>query len=216
MNLTEMIAALRFRLGNKKGIDGEILREIQFAQSRLEEDPTIPYWFLVQFSSIILPEGGQDVAFPAGFIREYDGVLPAIVIDGKYTELTRYHLDQARGEFGTAVGQPLVYVIIDSVFKVYPTPDKEYILDFPHVRSEGKLSNIDPVLEDNAWTANATQMLMNKAGIAIAQALRDKDALGNFTNDFNVAFAEMMSRVVAREESNLCHQRGGHTNALGN
>lgn len=213
MTLTEMVAALRFRLGNKTGIDADITREINFAQERLEEDPTIAYWFLLRFSTLLLLADAKEVTLPPTFLREYDGIRPAIFKDDEFQPLDRMTVEDARKEFGTSTGQPLAYAFADSFIKLYPTPDVDYTLDFPFMSSLEKL--VDPSVPTNEWTDNATQMLMNKAGIALAQALRDKDALANFTNDFNVAFAEMMSRVVEREESNFDHQRGGHQDALG-
>lgn len=213
LNLTEMIIAIRFRLGNKKGIDADIIREINFAQTRLEEDPTIPYWFLVNFNSIVLTVDVKDVPFPTLFLREYDGVLPSLLIEDEYIPLERLDLSEARARYGLTTGQPRAYVIVDNLFQVFPTPDKQYILDFPNIQSQEILA--DPTTLTNSWTKDAAQMLMNKAGIALSQALRDKDALANFTNDFNVAFAEMTTRVIAREDANMDHQRGGHDDALG-
>jgi hypothetical protein len=213
--LTDMIAALRFRLGNKKGIDADILREIQFAQTRLQEDPTIEYWFLLNLSTIVLPEGQAEIPFPDGFIRESEGNLPYIDLGTSFPELEKMTMSHARNCFGAGVGMPRAYSLGDNVLQVYPIPDKQYNLRFSYIRQEPVLTT-DPVMGTNAWTTEAMQMLLNKAGIPLAQALRDKDALAAFTNDFNVAFAEMMTRVVQREEANFDHQRGGHDDALRN
>lgn len=210
--LTNMLAALRFRLGNKKGFEADFLREIRFAQKRLEEDPTIRYWFLLQFSSIVLTPGQNSIQFPDGFIREYDDVLPTISINGEDVELDRVDLDEAKEMFGTATGVPQVYVMVDNLLQVYPKPDAAYVVTFPYMKREPTLGDS---VEENAWTVEAEQVLLNKAGIALAQGFRDKDALANFTNDFQTAFAELMTRVVQREESNMYRQRRPG-DALGN
>ena len=205
MNLTEMIAALRFRLGNRKGLDSDIIREINFAQERLESDPTIPYWFLVKKSTISFTGGDAQVQFPPDFIREYDQVLPKLVVGDQLIPLVRMDEDDAIDLFGGGKGQPQAYVIIDGEFTLYPTPLEDGQFIFRYVMKEPKLEV--GVVEENAWTLNASQMLMNKAGIALAQALRDQDALATFTNDFSVAYSEMMTRVVAREEANFDRAR---------
>ncbi len=212
MNLTEMIAALRFRLGNKKGLDADILREINFAQERLEKEPTLDYWFLVNFSTILLTQGDNNIPFPTGYLREYDDHLPSLIVSGGYVPLLRLSLEDARAEFGTASGAPRAYTIVDGLFKVFPTPDKEYQMDLPFIKAQPILTE---VVVENEWTLEASQILMNKAGIALSQALRDQEALANFTNDFNVAFGEMASRVVQREEANMDRQRGGYADAIG-
>lgn len=202
--LTNVLAALRFRLGNKKGFEADFLREIQFAQKRLEEDPTVRYWFLLNFASIVLNVGDNNIPFPAGFLREYDDVLPTITVDGVEAELERLDLEEARERFGNAVGVPQAYVMVDSLLQVYPKPDSPYIVKFPYMKREAALGG---EVESNAWTVEAEQVLMNKAGIALSQGFRDKEALANFTNDYQVAFAELMTRVVQREESNMIRQR---------
>lgn len=202
--LANIESALRFRLGNKKGFEADFLREIRFAQKRLEEDPTIRYWFLLQFSSIVLTPGQHTIPFPEGFLREYDDLLPYYEEDGVRIDLNRVDLDDAQHMFGTWSGAPQVYIMIDNLLQIYPKPDKAYTIIFPHMKREPTLG--DGVLE-NEWTREAEQVLLNKAGIALAQGFRDMEALQNFTNDFQAAFRELIIRVTQREESNMVRQR---------
>jgi hypothetical protein len=212
MNITEILAAIRFRLGNKKGFDNDILREINYAQQRLEDDPTIDYWFLVRFGAFSLTAGDNIVTIPSDFVREYDGYPPYLTLNERVVHLDKMDLPDAQIVYGDSTGVPEAYTVVDGEVKVYPKPDQNYVLTFPYVGRETTLDGVS-VLE-NGWTKNATQVLLNKAGIALAQAFRDQDALANFTADYQVAFSELMTRVVAREEANMARERGGRTDAF--
>lgn len=208
MSLMEMIAALRFRLGNKKGIDADILREIQLAQKRLEDDPTLEFWFLLQLGTLVVPAGEALVVLPQSFIRGFDGLAPALVVGEGYVDLIRMEGEDARYEFGAAVGTPVAYTFIDNQLKLYPTPDNSYTIDFAFVQRAATLTDTEgSAVLTNSFTENAFNLLMNKAGITLSQALRDKEALSNFTNDYNAAFGEMLTRITQREDANFHNQR---------
>lgn len=212
--LPKLISALRFRLGNKKGFDDDFLREIQFAQERLEDDPTLEYWFLTKMASIIVISGVAELVLPTNFIREFDSILPFLQLNGKVIRLVRADFEDAKLHFQNAVGQPTHYSEYDEKLVLFPTPDKGYILEYTYLAREEEL--VPTTNESNAWTRNAFQMLLNKTGIALAQSFRDKEALANFTADFQAAFSELMTRITQREEVNFHQSRGGDRDALGN
>lgn len=212
--LTNLISALRFRLGNKTGREADFLREVQFAQQRLEDDPTLEYWFLVKLATLNVISGDRDVAVPLDFIREYDGIVPLLNVNSKQLALPRADFEEAVLSFQDAVGQPQCYAMYDERFVLFPIPDKAYTIDYNYLAREEDL--VLTTNESNAWTKHAFQMLLNKAGIALAQSFRDKDALANFTADFQAAFSELLTRITQREEVNFHQSRGGDRDALRN
>jgi len=207
--LTSLISAIAFRLGNRKGFDQKILFELQFAQQRLEEDPTIQFWFLSETTELELKANEPFVDLPSDFLREYDTFEPYYIEGGETTFLKRLMLDEALRLFADAVGPPQAYVLgDDDRLQIFPTPDQDRTITYKYVQEQPELT-LEPLVDTNVWTQNASQLLMNKAGIALTQGTQNKNALANFTNDFQTSWAELIARAVEREESNMDQQRGG-------
>lgn len=203
MDLNEAIAAIQFRLGDRKDLAVQIEAEIRLAQERLELSPLTDPWFLVQQGFFVINEGDLTIDLPANFNRELDDGT-VIASNGELTGIVKKATyESAFVEFNDATGAPQKYATRGDKIYIFPLPDKEYHLRFPYLFKDTVLSTTsEPVQLANGWLTEAPMVLVNKAGIAIAQALKNKESLKDFSNDFNVAFKELEAATVHREDVN--------------
>ena len=209
-----MIAQLSFRFGNRAGIEAEALREIKLAQERLTNDPSMEFWFMHVAIEIQVTAGqaSVNVEFAVDpsqdFVREVEG-HPLLIrsSEGTLDKIERVNYEDGLRQFGEASGTPLAYSFYGRQYTFFPTPDVLTSFELFYAFKPLALSVEEPTILENEFTVNAYSLLMNKAGIAMAQAYRDKDGLANFTADYNAAFAEIMRQIVQYEESNFDQTR---------
>lgn len=209
MTIQDMLAMISFRLGNRKGMDSQILREVQLAQSRLEKDPKVDWWFLQKQSNFTI---GPTVPFPqlpADYERLVDQTVPLLSVVGQtnYKKLVRAYQEDALVDMGNC-SDPTYYTLLGRAIAVFPPATIDYNLGLIYIAREPILTTEapNPVLE-NQWTREAFALLMCKAGIALAQALQNKDALSNFVADYNAAYSEAFTESFARSDINFSQVR---------
>lgn len=209
MTVTDMIEMLKFRLGNRKGMDEEvILREIQLAQSRLEDDPRLDYSFLIAVTTLPVIVGTGRVSLPVDFNRLLSYKEPLFVSpDGFYCSLPRVYEEPALVSVGAGRGTPQGFVHYSDVFQLYPTASVEGAVRLPYLRHDAPLGLLSAT--ENAWTKNAFAVLMGRAGISLAQALQS-EALGSFVSDYNVAYQELSIQTTAKEDALFNLARGDY------
>lgn len=196
MNLSNLYTQISFRLGNRKGMEPQILAELNLAQLRLERDPSVDWWFLLKRVTLDVEEGVSSIILPADYIRLAEQSVPLLCSTegAALGKLARaYHEDAVLAD----VAAPAYYVLEGDSLKVYPSPSMPYKLDIQYVAKEPALS--DSVLE-NQWTSFAYALLMCKAGIALSQGIQFKEALANFSADFAAAYKEAFVETVARSD----------------
>jgi len=144
---------------------------------------------------------------PADYERNLDQEDPSLIVNGVQFPLTRVTREKGFSKFQGAEGVPQQYSISGKKVTLYPTPDDTFVIFWPYILKDVLLSSTTPV-EDNLWSDNAYALLMAKAGIAMAQSIRDEAALQNFTADFTAAYLEVRNDTIAREETNFDQARG--------
>ena len=207
MNVQTMIQQIAFRLGNRKGMEQTILLEINLAQSRLEKDPRVDWWFLLQTRSIPLVDGA--FLFPEDVERIADQSVPLLYIDGVDTPPIK--LKRCYPEYGefveTLFEDSMFYSVVGREFKVYPTPLEACTVKVQFVSKQSVLVLDEPAVLSNGWTEHAYSLLMNKAGIPLAQAIQNEVALQNFSADFATAYTEASLETYARADFNFSQVR---------
>lgn len=180
-----------------------MLAELNLAQSRLERDPACDWWFLIKWVTLDIASGQSVVTLPPDYIRIAEQTVPVLLnADGTpLGKLARAYYEDAL--FADA-SQPAVYVLGEGALAVYPKPEQEYKLRFAYVKADVPLSS--SVLE-NQWTKFGYTLLMNKAGIALAQAIQHKDALGNFAADYAASYKETFNETVAHSDATFSQVR---------
>ena len=202
MNLTDAIATVQFRLGNRTDLADVIEREIRFAQEREELDPTIDPWFLVQESTLVLEADEQKLALPVNYNREEDDSEILISIDSKkWAKVVKKDYDDALEVFDGNLGMPQYYCTRGVDVYLFPIPDKQYQLRFPYIKHDTVLST-SPEELSNLWLTNSPFVIVAKAGIALAQSLKNKTALKDFVADHTVARTELQNASVHRNDVN--------------
>lgn len=180
-----------------------MLAEINLAQSRLERDPSVDWWFLLKRVSLPLAAGSSDLVLPADYLRLAEQSVPVLYQkDGTALgKLARAYQEDA---IFYDTDHPAYYVLENDTFKVYPTPNQDFDVSIQYVQKDLELSDLLPT---NLWMDFAYTLLMNKAGIALAQGIQNKDALGNFSADFAAAYKEAFIESVARSDLTFSQAR---------
>lgn len=180
-----------------------MVRELALAQSRLQKDPTVDWWFLLKRVKLPLLAGNTNLALPADYERLADQTVP-MLLDLSGAPLRPMARAYYEDGIMADTDAPTYYVPAGLTLSIYPAAIQDYQVDLQYVMADVFLS--DTVLE-NQWTKYGYQLLMCKAGIAIAQALQAGDALSNFVADYNSAYKELFNESFARADINFSQVR---------
>lgn len=194
------------RLGQRVGLEAQLISELQLAQSRLEGGELMP-WFLETSGTINTVANQNWVAVPTGFIRETDDRGTWITgSDGEYSELKKDDYQWLKGAYaGQNPGKPLGYALVGAKLYLFPTPDAIYPIEFWYFSVDTVLStNIE-----NAWLKYSPDLLIGTAGIAMAGFLRDQGAIALFSGQESEARASVERENATRMVANRDLTMGG-------
>lgn len=196
MNVTDMISQIRFRLGNRTDLQAEIMREINLAQYELERDVTFNPYFLWRAKDLCICTECLDYAVPSGFIRLCEFNNPLYQAEN---EFCAYELDKGLGSFtypqNTAVGRPSYFSLQSNNIRLNTRACG--VMRLFYITATTPLS--DSAVE-NLWTEKAYGLLMAKAGLTVASAVRDNDAVGYFAAAYQQTLAAFKKECVAYED----------------
>ncbi len=216
MTRDEAVSMIQTQLGFRTTLATTIITQLKFAQQTLEKDAIKP-WFLVTEDAYIRTSSGDDrVPVPDDFISETDQAVlhyvpDEVSVDDPEVELTKDDYDTLRKNFRdtttgiTKVGPPEAYCLLGEYFRIFPTPDDDYLLRQIYYAPDTELtSNIE-----NNWLFHFPYLLIGKAGGMMATALRDSVALSTFRAWEMEGKAIMLRQVYDREFQNRDMQVGG-------
>lgn len=216
MTRDEAVSIIQTQLGFRSDLATQIITQLKFAQQVLESNPTKP-WFLVTEDAYIRTLSGDDrVPVPSDFIQEVDSAVLHYVPDtvtalnpevdlkkDDYDVLRQNYRDTSTGTIKT--GPPEAYCLLGNYFRIFPTPDDDYLLRQIYMAPDTVLSsNIE-----NNWLLHFPYLLIGKAGVFIASALRDSAALATFMQWEIKGQALLVQRTYERELANEKLQVGG-------
>lgn len=180
-----------------------MLAEINLAQSRLERDPATDWWFLLKRVDIPVTEGNPSVPMPVDYIRLAEQSIP-VLFQEDGTALGKLARAYQEDAVLADTDHPAYFVLENDTFKIYPVPKQDYVVNIQYVAKQVELTDLVPT---NLWMEFAYSLLMNKAGIALAQGIQHKDALVNFSADFAAAYKEAFTESVARSDLTFSQSR---------
>lgn len=190
------------------GQDASIILRLQQAQRLLEQGRTLPRFLVQEDQTLSVTSGDDEISLPTGFIREADGESL------HYTDSStgdRYYLEklealqQAEQRFyETDPGRPRAYVLRNSTVAIYPERDTVYTLYWSYYKKADVLTSD----VENAWLANAPDVLIGRAGMLMAQALRDKDGYAYFTELYTLAWKGILADDILRAEAATLPEMG--------
>ncbi len=216
MTRDEGVALIQEQLGFRSDLSTNIITNLKFAQSTLERSPVKP-WFLITEDAYIRTIAADDrVPVPSDFLQETDQAVLHYVPDtvseetperelikDDYDTLRINYKDLTTGT--TKTGSPEAYCLMGEYFRIFPTPDDDYLLRQIYYASDTDLSsNIE-----NQWMKYFPLLLIGKAGKQIASALRDGGALQTFSAWEQEGMSIMLAQTQDRDLANKVLQVGG-------
>ncbi len=188
MTLETIINLISFRLGNRKGLDSQIIAEINLQQVELERSGDDLPWFLEVRDEELVVTSTQNKALPTGFLR----MISVFKTTTEYEKFPRekLKLEAAKGCAAYALSKSTLYL---------PDEDDDGVtLEIDYYKEDTVLA---AGTDTNGWTDNAPGILIGLAGAKIAKFLRDVEAVGLFQEEVAEAKARLIKEIVAREEA---------------
>ena len=204
MNLNDMISLIETRLGFRDDIADRIIKEVNLAQYELERDVTFNPYFLWRAKDICICPDCIDYALPAGFIRLDEMNNPLYQSEGSFCSnelekaLAVNTYEQSKG-----AGNITAFSIYSNNLRLNGRGCGVLRLFYYTATTQLSLTVLD-----NLWTTHAFSLLMNKTGIALANALNEERALAQFTNDFAYSMDRFKRECVAYEDAGMHVSRG--------
>lgn len=216
MTRDEGVAFIQEQLGFRSDLSVRIIANMKLAQDTLEKGLTKP-WFLVSEDSYIRTTAAEDrIPIPSDFLDETDQAVLRYVPDSissanpevdlkkdLYDVLRKNYADSLTGTIET--GAPEAYALLGNYFRLFPTPDDDYLIRQIYYQQDTVLSsNVE-----NGWLKHVPYMLLGKAGFQIATALRDMAAAQTFMSWNKEGTLLLVMQNTAREMANMDMQVGG-------
>ena len=201
MTRDEAVSFIQVELGFRTDQTDNIIARLKQAQRLFELGRSLP-WFLVQEdATLTATTGSGEIALPTGFIREvpHETLRYYSSTDTEEVFLEKLSLVEAVSRFTDVdAGAPLAYVLRKSTVAIYPERDTSYALTWSYYKQADELStNIT-----NAWLTNAPDALIGRAGMLIAEVLKNQSALVKFTSLYREGWAAAFAQTIMREEDN--------------
>lgn len=208
MNGTQAVDTLIFRLGRGTRVSSafrsQVLLELQTAQRRLEDDPSLPWFLLADRSHHMLTQYEERVALPSDFVRENEEDELRIKIssepDTSYTALKKDHWDSVPLPFRPGVfDRPRYFTLWGEYLILSPAPDRaDYIIQMTYWKRDTLIA----LETENLWLRYAPDFLMAEAGINLAIAIGNQGALQLFTSQRLQMKTLLHNQTIARQETN--------------
>lgn len=205
MNVKESLDILMGRLARTSPeLRTQCLLEMKLAQESLEAGETLPWFILTESAFTETVIGERRVKLPPDFLRESeeqrlvwfdDQECEHEIIKGGYDELMK--------EYGSAAeGDPEKYCIRGPYIQLFPTPTSVRKVEYSSYYGRQQVP-LDSVDSQNAWFANAPDLLIARTGIVIASNyLKDAELMTLFDGLLRDAHKRLFHNEVAREEAN--------------
>lgn len=210
MTRTEAVAVIARRLGNKAGVDTQIIDELKLAQTMLEHGPELPWFLLKASSGLVTVANTQTVAVPSDFLREYDETGGLRVLDptdsNKPKQLEKEDYQTLRNStWLEETGLPTHYALVGRSWYLFPKPDAVYSLEELYYGQDNLLTTDI----ENDWLKEAPDLLIASAGLPIAMFLRDKDAVSLFSDMLKISYDRLQQENTARSVAAMAQFMGG-------
>lgn len=170
MTISDLVAQLVLRCGNRKGHATMLEGEITSAIIELEEGVFHPWFLLTTDNTLTTTADVETVALPSDFMAEYEDGFVWVTGSGDAKRLTKVNISDIMDSESYS-GEPSYYAITGGAIHLYPTPDKAYTLRVAYYKRSGTVS------DTNAWMVNASQYVGATVLVNYATSMRDKSLL---------------------------------------
>jgi hypothetical protein len=207
---SEAVTAIKRGLGFRQTQDTTIIAALQAQQRMLERGKTLPSWLLTFDVPFTITANSNAITMPARFLRFHDDFeMYYTNASGARVFLPRKQYTEAYQAY-VASGDADDSAVIPSPPNTYPSVFVQYnkttgiVVPTPTVSFTAYATCYvgAAVLDsdaENAWLANAPDYLIGLAGIQVAGALRDKDALAAFSLMAKQGISAYLGDVVEDE-----------------
>lgn len=200
------VSRIQQGLGFRTDLDDAIVDALQEAQREFEIGSSLPWFLVEEDATVTVTFNSHAVAFPTGFLRlvEEEGPYYTDVTTGlrylevrPYDEMLKYYSDYDSGA-------PRAFSVRSTNFAVFPLPDTSYSITLSYYKAAEVL---DSDIE-NAWLANTPDLLLNRAGMLIAEDLEHSAAYQKFERKYTFWRQKYLSEIAWRADQNLPRQMG--------
>lgn len=208
MQRSEAIAIIKRGLGFRQTQDAAIIAALQEAQRDLELGHTLPNFLLAYDQPIAVTAGSGAITLPTGFLRMHDDYdMYYINTDGARVFIPRKQYTEAYQAYVASGEEDDTVAATDSTYPqvwvqqgkttglVIPTPTVSFTAYLTAYKAAAVLNSEI----ENAWLANAPNVLVNMAGMIVAGNVRDAAALQEFTRRANQAGKSYMGDIIEDE-----------------
>lgn len=207
---SSLVNTLQSRLGTRTALETLCVTELQLAQTELESDPFLP-WFLeanvIDSTTFVTVANTRTLSPPTGFLRLVDE-KDSFLLRGTSTRfpIAKKDLDILLQDTSiTTTGEPEFYAQVGMTFYLFPTPTVVYNGSLHYYTADTVLSTD---ASSNNWSLYAPELLIARAGISVAQALRDAASIKYFTGLYSDRLEKLKQLSSAIEESGRTRTRG--------
>ncbi len=211
MDRDTAVSRVQRQLSFRSDLDTEIVEALQDAQTDLEKAETLPWILQSEISSINTVADEERIKLPSDFLREWEDD-PLWYFNGSASEDADVWNELDKGtDLGVlrrtypGEGAPKAYHLDVSYVRAFPTPDAIYTLKMIYYKKATLLtSNVE-----NVWLEHFPWLMIGKAGVAIASAIKDKEALVIFAALEQLHNRTMINDTEARKHTNKRYIMGG-------
>lgn len=196
----EAVAVVQERLGFRTDLATNIVSNMQLAQQELEQGLDLP-WFLRKFDATLVNTAGNLdlVTLPTDFLEvDDDEERPGLWYLSDSTWVPLYPAEagaQRQDAYASQYAAFTHYSILG--YNIFLGPIAPTVVTTFRLHYYGKGTLLDSNIE-NAWLKEAPEVLINAAGVKIAAALRDKEAIEVFSGLGKAASAALMKANAVR------------------
>lgn len=206
----DLATLIAFRLGGRTDLADAVLAEMRAAQLRLERMPSLPWFLLTSDLQVLGPTvtGQSYIALPVDFLMEEEDediyIYDSTADTGEqYISLQKATSDIAQDQFQGS-DQPKYYSLIGEKLIFQPTPNAAYALRWRYYAADDTLT----LETENLWTKYAPLLIGAHAGVALATAMGNSNALTLFNADLTIETSRIVKETVARQEANRSRTMG--------
>lgn len=216
MTRDEAVARVKQGLGFKTNLDAEIVTAFQQLQVDLENSSELPFFLRKQYTAFNTVALDPTLPVPTDFIREWDDdPLSIIFTDGVNTSYTQELIKDSPAFLKLRWPQeslplsdlsvPKGYARINDTFYFYPLPSQIFTFDGSYYAKDLLLdTNIE-----NKWLKELPYILIARAGLQLAQGLRDADGLTTFGTMNDIFTAKLYLMTTADDAAGAKPVIGG-------
>lgn len=211
MNRDAAVSRVQRTLGFRADNATEIVDALQDAQVELEQAASLPWFLLTEVANIATVIDEERVELPTDFLQEWEedplhyfSTTSGVEDEDLWTPLEKEDLGYLRDNW-PASGAPEAYALDKDYYRIFPTPDAAYTLKHIYYKQDAVLTeNVE-----NLWLEHIPFLLIGIAGVQLAVALRDPDAVAMFTLWERKYRDELFRKNEARMHSSRRYIMGG-------